>query len=127
MPARYRRNYAREMLAWCMLPVMLGMLEGGVVGITAKKSFGGQVDPELLNLFIGLLTGLPAIANLISFAWAALAHGRHKIRFIVSMQILTGICIATVGLASPSTAGFVIFVLAVAVGRIACARLWRAS
>lgn len=121
MSARYRRNYARELLAWGLLPIMLGMLEGGVVGITAKKSFGGQVDPDLLDLVIGLLVGLPASANLTSFAWAAFAHGRHKIRFVVSLQVVTILAIAAVCLAAPTAWGFLLFAVAVAVGRIAWA------
>ena len=121
VPLRYRRVYGRELLAWSLLPFMLGMLEGGVVGITAKKSFSGQVDPDLLNLVIGLLTGLPAIANLTSFAWAATAHGRHKIKFIASLQLVTAACIAAVGLAAPTGSGFLLFVLAVTIGRIAWA------
>ncbi|MCH2154252.1 MAG: MFS transporter [Phycisphaerales bacterium] len=121
MPERYRQAYKQELIAWSLLPFMLGMLEGGVVGIMAKKSFGAQVDPETLNFIIGILTGLPAIANLTSFAWAAAVHGRPKIRFIVTLQILAALSIASIGLASPSTSGFVIFALAVAMGRIAWA------
>ena len=121
MPLRYRQTYKQELIAWSLLPFMLGMLEGGVVGIMAKKSFGGQVDPDTLNFIIGILTGLPAIANLTSFAWAAAAHGRPKIRFIVALQIVAALSIAGIGLASPSSSGFVLFAIAVALGRIAWA------
>ena len=121
MPLRYRRTYSWELLAWGVLPVMLGMLEGGVVGITAKKSFSGHVDADLLNLVIGLLTGLPAMANLTSFAWAAGAHGRNKIRFVVTLQIITVISIASVCLAAPTAWGFLLFAVSVAIGRIAWA------
>ncbi|MEE2908324.1 MAG: MFS transporter [Planctomycetota bacterium] len=121
MPLRYRRTYSRELLAWSLLPFMMGMLEGGVVGITAKKSFSGQVDPDLLNLVIGLLTGLPAMANLTSFAWAAMAHGRHKVHFIVTLQVVTILSIAAVGLAAPTAWGFVVFAVAVTAGRAAWA------
>ena len=38
MPLRYRQTYKQELIAWSLLPFMLGMLEGGVVGIMAKKS-----------------------------------------------------------------------------------------
>ena len=100
---------------------MLGMLEGGVVGITAKKSFSGHVDPDLLDLVIGLLVGLPASANLTSFAWAALANGKHKIRFVVTLQAITILSIAAVCFAAPTAWGFIVFALAVACGRIAWA------
>tara|TARA_Y100000589_G_scaffold296976_1_gene304448 strand:- start:1759 stop:3000 length:1242 start_codon:yes stop_codon:yes gene_type:complete len=100
---------------------MLGMLEGGVVGIIAKKSFDGQVPTDLLNIVIAFLTGLPAMANLTSFAWAALAHGRHKIRFINSLQLIAVLAMLSFAFATPSTWGFILFSVAVTLGRVAWA------
>ena len=100
---------------------MLGMLEGGVVGIIAKKSFDGQVPAELLNIVIAFLTGLPAMANLTSFAWAAVAHGRHKIRFINSLQLITVIAMVAFAFATPTMWGFILFSVGVTLGRVAWA------
>lgn len=121
VPLRSRRAYARELAAWSLLPLMLGMLEGGVVGIIAKKSFDGQVSAELLNIVIAFLTGLPAMANLTSFAWAALAHGRHKIHFINALQMMAVLAMASFALAAPTTAGFILFSVGVTLGRVAWA------
>ena len=100
---------------------MLGMLEGGVVGIIAKKSFDGQVPSELLNIMIAFLTGLPAMANLTSFAWAAIAHRRHKIRFINTLQLIAVLAMVSFAFASPTLWGFILFTLAVTMGRVAWA------
>ncbi len=121
VPLRSRRAYTSELIAWSLLPLMLGMLEGGVVGIIAKKSFDGQVPSELLAIMIAFLTGLPAMANLTSFAWAAVAHGRHKIRFINALQLMAVVGIVSFAFATPTTAGFILFSIGVTLGRVAWA------
>ena len=121
VPLRSRRAYTRELISWSLLPLMLGMLEGGVVGIIAKKSFDGQVPTELLNIVIAFLTGLPAMANLTSFAWAAFAHGKHKIHFINGLQLTTVIAMVSFAFAAPTTWGFILFSVGVTLGRVAWA------
>ena len=36
-----RRNYARELTAWAFLPLMLGCIQGGTMGVVLKKGFSG--------------------------------------------------------------------------------------
>ena len=81
-PYMLRANYARELAAWSVLPLMLGVVEGGVVGVLAKTYFAGTVTPSTLNMTVALLAGAPAFANIVSFLWAAVSHGRHKIRML---------------------------------------------
>ena len=110
MPYLSRALYTRELPAWALLPVMTGVLEGGVVGVIVMKLYEGVVSSELLHLIVALLSGLPAIANLMSFAWAALSQGRAKIRLLVWMQIACALCTALPALAGEGTTGLWLFV-----------------
>ena len=86
----------RELLAWAFLPMMLGAIEGGVVGILTKRLFDGVVDSAMLDWSVGALAAAQGFANISSFMWAALSHGKHKIYFITALKIAAVIMIATV-------------------------------
>ena len=118
MPYLSRAIYARELPAWALLPVMTGVLEGGVVGVIVKKLYEGVVSDELLNLVVALLTGLGAIANMLSFAWAAMSHGRHKIRLLVILQIACGLCTVLPAIAAANHLGMWLFVGGVVGARV---------
>ena len=66
---------------------MVGAVEGGVVSVIAKNMFAGQVSNGWLNAAVAVLSGAPAFANVTSFLWAALSHGRNKIRFLCALQL----------------------------------------
>ena len=55
-PLMLRANYARELGAWCFLPLMLGAVEGGVTGVLAKAFFANVVDPYRLNMAVAVLS-----------------------------------------------------------------------
>ena len=118
MPFLSRALYARELPAWALLPVMTGVLEGGVVGVIVKKLYEGVVSDELLNLVVALLTGLGAIANMLSFAWAAMSHARDKIRLLVILQIACGLCTILPAIASADHLGMWLFVGGVVGARV---------
>ena len=111
MPYLTRALYTRELPAWGLLPVMTGILEGGVVGVIIKKIYTDAVPDDILNLVVALLTGIQAIANVLSFAWAALGNGRHKIRMLLAMQIACAVLVALPALASETPGGLVVFVV----------------
>lgn len=119
-PLMLRANYARELTAWWLLPLMLGAVEGGVTGVLAKTYFEGYTDPRTLNLTVAVLTGAPAFANIVSFLWAALTHGRHKVRALVTLQVAAALCVMTIAFAGRSTAGLLI----VAAGAAGCRMCW---
>ena len=52
LPPQLRRTYARELVSWAFLPLMLGAIEGGTIAIVIRKAFEGQpgVDPAWLDL-----------------------------------------------------------------------------
>ena len=47
MPYLSRAIYARELPAWALLPVMTGVLEGGVVGVIVNHTIVTQYAPKL--------------------------------------------------------------------------------
>ncbi len=87
-----RQSYAHELVTTLTMPVAVGMVEGGVIGVLAVKAF--DVSP----LVYGILSAAPMFANLTSFIWARLARGRGKIRSINVLQIATLISIAAIAL-----------------------------
>ena len=100
-----RPNYARELAAWCVLPLMLGTVEGGVVGVLAKNYFAGTVTPATLNMTVAILAGAPAFANIVSFLWAGASHGRDKIRMLATLQAATATCGLLIALAPRAPLG----------------------
>lgn len=134
VPTLSRGHYRRELTAWLLLPVMMGVVEGGVVAVIAKNAFAGVVPDNVLNLFVAILSGAPAFANVTSFLWASLSQGRHKIRFLVTLQICTAVLVGQVAFAPTSAIGLVMLT-AGAVGARMCwsgvvtirTAVWRAN
>ncbi len=118
MPAMSRHSYRQEILAGLFLPWLVGLTEGGVIGVIVKKYFDGVVDGTALNFAVATLTAAPAFANITSFLWARLTHGRHKIRSVNLLQIGVAVLVAAIALA-PRSPGGLAMVLACAV----CARI----
>lgn len=120
LPPMLRANYARELLSWAFLPAMLGVVEGGTVSIVVKKHFAvaSGVSPSALNLAVAAVTAAPAMANITSFLWAGLAHGREKVPFIAGLQVATAIAVAMLALAPRDAAGLLFFTAAVVVARV---------
>ncbi|MBT8484095.1 MAG: MFS transporter [Phycisphaerales bacterium] len=134
MPPLTRGHYRRELAAWFFLPVMMGAIEGGVVGVIAKNAFTGTVSDGWLNLAVAALSGAPAFANVTSFLWAAWSHGRDKIRFLVGLQIAAVVLVGHIGFAPRSGLGLLMLVVG-AIGARMCwsgvvtlrATVWRAN
>ena len=134
MPRLSRGHYRRELVVWLLLPVALGAAEGGVVGVLAKSAFEGTVRPATLSLAVAVLQGAPALANVVSFLWAALGHGRNKIRLIAALQVLMTLLVAMIALAPRSAAGLALLVVGTVGARMAWAgvvtlrsTVWRAN
>ena len=75
----------------------MGAIEGGVVGVLTKRMFDGIVDDGILDWSVASLTAAQGFASISSFFWAALSHGKHKIRFITVLKI---VCVTLVGAVS---------------------------
>jgi len=134
MPLLSRAAYRRELAAWSLLPVMVGVVEGGVTGVLAKNIFDGVVPDAMLNLAVAILAGAPAVANITSFVWAAVSHGKHKIRFLWGIQLLTVAMVSLIALAPINLLGLAIIVIG-AIGTRICwtgvmilrTTVWRAN
>jgi MFS family permease len=109
----------RELLAWAFLPMMMGAVDGGVVGILTQRLFDGHVQETLLGWSVATLAAAQGFANISSFLWAALSHGRHKVRFITALKIMIVLLIAGVAFVPQTTTGLFVL-LACVVGTRVC-------
>ncbi|WP_428388033.1 MFS transporter [Mucisphaera sp.] len=98
-PLMTRPSYSRELMTSMTLPIAVSMVEGGVVGILAKKTFDAP------SLVFAAIQAAPMFANLTSVGWAMLARGKPKVRFITGMMIATLLCIAAIAFLPVGTAG----------------------
>jgi hypothetical protein len=120
LPPMVRASYGREMFAWWFLPMMLGAIEGGVISVIVKKAFAGvdSISPAQLNFAVAAVTAAPSLANITSFMWASVTHGRSKIKYITWLQIATAIFVAAIALAPQSLVGLIVLTLSVYAARI---------
>ncbi len=121
LPPMLRANYARELFSWLLLPLMLGAVEGGTMAIIVKKMFTevDGISSDQLDFVVAAVSAAPNIANLSSFIWASLAHGRTKIRFISALQVATCVCVALIAAIPMSALGLVLLTLLIYIARIA--------
>ena len=118
-PPGCRGVYRREVIAWSLLAVAGGAAEGGVMGILAKRLFEGHVDGTALNWCVAALTAAQGFTNLSSFAWAAMSHGRHKVRVLTLLNGAMVAMIAAIAIVPRSPLGLVML-LALLVGARCC-------
>lgn len=110
--------FRRELLPWALLGLAVGLVEGATVAVLVKKGFAGLVAPHWVNFAVALLSGAPALANISSFAWANLAHGRARVSLLVAAQTAFALVIGLVAFAPFSAAGLVMTIAAVIVARL---------
>jgi len=94
-----RQSYAHELVNALTFPVALAMVQGGVVGVLATKAF--DVSPAVF----ATIMAAEMFANLTSFVWAKLSHGKPKVRFVNLMQVGALACIAAIALLPTTPAG----------------------
>ena len=85
-PLLARANFSREMVSIMFFSFLLTGIETGIVTVLAKKGFTGVVPDAHLDVIVALLGASKAIANLTSFVWVRLNHGRNKLVFTASLQ-----------------------------------------
>jgi MFS family permease len=110
--------YRREILPWSLGGFALGLVEGATAAVLVKRGFTGHADPEVLNFAVAFVSGSPAIANMTSFAWANLAHGRGKIRLLVTLLAIFGLVVGVIGLSPRASTGLAVTVLSVIAARV---------
>jgi MFS family permease len=110
--------YAREVWPWALLGIASGLVEGGTVAVLVKKGYSGLVAPHWVDFAVAVVSGAPALANIFSFAWANLAHGRARIGVLVTLQAAFAISVGLVAFAPIAAGGLVMTILAVLVARV---------
>ncbi|MBS0387605.1 MAG: MFS transporter [Proteobacteria bacterium] len=110
--------YAREMWPWALLGVACGLVEGGTVAVLVKKGFTGLVAPHVVDFAVATVSGAPALANISSFAWANLAHGRARVGVLAGLQAAFAVAVGLVVLAPVAAGGLALTLCAVVVARV---------
>jgi len=110
--------FRRELLPWALLGLAVGLVEGATMAVLVKKGFAGLVASHWVNLAVGLVSGAPALANISSFAWANLAHGRTRVGLLAALQTAFAIVVGLIVFAPFSPAGLVLTIVAVIVARL---------
>lgn len=106
MPPLGRASYRWELISVSFMPMAVACVEGGVLGVIAKKSFNAP------DLAIATLSAAPAIASLTSILWTRLLHARDRVRITNALQLATLACVAAIALAPFSPLGVAIIVVA---------------
>jgi hypothetical protein len=110
--------FRRELLPWGLLGLALGLVEGATAAILVKQHFAGVAPTFVVNLAVGLVSGAPAFANVLSFVWANVAHGRARVRLMVVLQAVFALLVGCVSFASRAAAGLIITVLSIVAARV---------
>ena len=110
--------YAREMWPWALLGIACGLVEGGTVAVLVKKGFAGLVSPHVVDFAVAVVSGAPALANISSFAWANLAHGRARVGVLASLQAAFAVAVGLVALAPIAPGGVALTLIAVLIARV---------
>src|SRR5262245_12604522 len=87
LPLMARRAYGLELTSTLFFALALAVIDSGVLSVFAKQTYDGVVREARLNLAVGLLATMDALANVLSFFWATAAHGRPKVPMINALQL----------------------------------------
>jgi len=114
-PMMARPSYAHELVTASTFPMAVAMLESGVIGVLAKKTF------HVTDFELATIMAAPIFANLTSFMWAMLARGRGKVRFITSLQLSVLLILLGISFLPTVGPGPTLLVVAVVLARCALA------
>jgi hypothetical protein len=107
----------REIVPWALLGLSLGLVEGATAAVLVKRHFVDTASPLVVNLAVSLVSGAPAMSNVISFIWANVAHGRARVRLMVGLQAVFALLVGLVSLAPRGSGGLLLTVAAVVAAR----------
>jgi Major Facilitator Superfamily len=110
--------FRREIVPWGLLGLALGLVEGATAAVLVKQHFSGVAPAFAVNLAVALVSGAPAFANVLSFVWANLAHGRARVQLMVALQAAFALLVGCVSFASRAAGGLVVIVLSVVAARV---------
>lgn len=112
----------------------LAMIEGGVVAVFARQTFDLVATEGKLNLCVALLGAMSELANILSFVWSGVGHGRRLVPFVNALQVSMICVIGLIALLPTSPTGLYMLVALVLVARVCWSgivtvrtSLWRAN
>lgn len=105
VPQMARHNYTRELIAALFLPFLLVLFEGSVLSVLVRVRFEGTVPDTLLNTATAFIAVVPAMANLSSFVWVRVAHGKHKVETLTRIMGVMILVVLVIGLAPANALG----------------------
>ncbi len=114
-PLMARQSYSHELVTASTFPMAVAMLEAGVIGVLAKKTF------NVSEFELATIMAAPIFANLTSFMWAMLARGRGKVRIISALQASVLLLLVVISFLPTVRPGPVMLVTAVVLTRCALA------
>lgn len=134
LPFVARTLMPREIRVNALMAVALGAMEGGLVGVIVKNRFDEVAEPGVVNLCVALVTGAPALANVASLAYAALARGRDKTTWVAALMGVAAAAVLVMALMPATAAGLLAITAAMIAARLAFsgvitlrAAIWRAN
>lgn len=110
--------FSRERLPWALMGLTLGLVEGATVAVFVKHAYSGSLPPGTVNFAVSFVTGASALANIVSFAWANLAHGRARVNLLVGLQAAFACAVGLIAFAPQAGGGLVLTIVAVILARI---------
>lgn len=110
--------YRREIISWGLIGFTLGVVEGATAAVLVKKSFEGLAEPHAVNLAVAFVSGASALSNVVSFLWANLAHGRERVRLMVTLFASFSVLVGLIGLSPRASGGLTMTVLSVIAARV---------
>ncbi len=110
--------FSRERLPWALIGIPLGLVEGATVAVFVKKGYAPVLPAANVNLAVALVTGAPSMANIVSFAWANLAHGRSRVSLLVALLAAFAVCVGLIAFAPSAGGGLLLTILAVILARM---------
>ncbi len=105
--------FRREILPWALIGLTLGLVEGATAAVLVKQHFVETTSTLLLNLSVALVSGAPALSNVISFIWANVAHGRERVRLMVILQAVFALTVGLIAFAPAQAGGLLLTVVSV--------------
>lgn len=124
VPHVTRPAYRLEFSSVFFLSMLNLVTEGALVGVLVKNGWDavmaqhGAAGSVMLNFVVAALAAAPAFANITSFVWTKLSHGRPKVRFITGLQLALAVCVALVALVPVNTFGLFALAALVISGRM---------
>lgn len=110
--------FQRERLPWILIGVTLGLVEPATVAVFVKRDYGEVMSATSVNMAVALVSGASALANIVSFAWANLAHGRPRVILLVILQCIFAIAVGLIAFSPRAGGGLAMTILAVILARI---------